>query len=101
MAELAPYKHCDLVWCQEEPRNMGAWAFVSTFIEEIAEDLGFKSPKPRYAGRMSAASPATGQHARHVEQQTALIDDALTLGKKAMSRIATRKALADEQAKMG
>jgi 2-oxoglutarate dehydrogenase E1 component len=101
MTELAPYKHCDLVWCQEEPRNMGAWAFVSTFLEEIAEELGFKNPRPRYAGRLSAASPATGQHARHVEQQTALIDDALTLGKKAMSRIATRKALADKQAKMG
>ena len=100
MAELAAYTHCDLVWCQEEPRNMGAWAFVSTFIEEVAEELGFKSPKPRYAGRLSAASPATGLHARHVAQQTALIDDALTLGKKAMSRIATRKALADKQVKM-
>ncbi|MEM7226021.1 MAG: 2-oxoglutarate dehydrogenase E1 component [Pseudomonadota bacterium] len=92
-AELNQYKHCDLVWCQEEPRNMGAWPFVSTFIEEVAEDIGFDRPKPRYAGRLSAASPATGLHARHVAEQAELIDDALTLGKKPMSRIAARKAL--------
>ena len=92
-AELAPYKHCDLVWCQEEPRNMGAWVFVSTFIEEIAEEAGFKNPRPRYAGRHSAASPATGSFRRHQEEQASLLDDALTLGKKAMSRIAVRKQL--------
>ena len=92
-AELKQYTHCDLVWCQEEPRNMGAWSFVSTFIEEVAEDVGFDRPKPRYAGRLSAASPATGLNARHVAEQAELIDDALTLGKKPMSRIAARKAL--------
>ncbi|MCG8360347.1 MAG: 2-oxoglutarate dehydrogenase E1 component, partial [Kiloniellales bacterium] len=89
-AELEKYKHCDLVWCQEEPRNMGPWAFVSTFIEEIAEEVGVKNPRPRYAGRLSAASPATGSFARHQKEQAALIDDALTLGKKAVSRIAAR-----------
>ena len=91
--ELEPYKHCQLVWCQEEPRNMGAWSFVSTFIEELAEDIGFKDPRPRYAGRTSAASPATGSNQLHRKEQAALIDDALTLGKKHMSRIAARKAL--------
>jgi 2-oxoglutarate dehydrogenase E1 component len=94
-SELEPYRHCELVWCQEEPRNMGAWAFVSTFIEEVAEELGFKNPRPRYAGRLSAASPATGSFKRHQEQQAALLDDALTVGKKAMSRIATRKQLCE------
>ena len=93
MAELESYKHCDLVWCQEEPRNMGAWVFVSTFIEEIAQEIGFKNPRPRYAGRLSAASPATGSFRRHQEEQASLLDDALTLGKKAMSRIAIRKQL--------
>ena len=72
---------------------MGAWSFVSTFIEEIAEDLGFKDPRPRYAGRTSAASPATGSNQLHRKQQAALIEDALTLGKKHVSRIAARKAL--------
>ena len=96
--ELAPYKHCDLVWCQEEPMNMGAWFFVSQFIEDVAEEVGFKEPRPRYAGRLSAASPATGSFARHAQEQADLVDDALTLGKKAMSRIKLRKALFDEKA---
>jgi len=95
---MTPYKDCDLVWCQEEPRNMGAWAFASTFIQEVAEEVGFKNPRPRYAGRKSAGSPATGLYSRHVAEQEALIDDALALGKKAMSRIQTRIA---EEAKKG
>ena len=89
---LKDYTHCDLVWCQEEPRNMGAWSFVSTFIEEVAEELGFERPRPRYAGRKTAASPATGSGKGHVIEQAGLLDDALSLGKKAMSRIQTRKA---------
>ena len=98
-AEMKPYKHCDLVWCQEEPWNQGAWGFVSSFIEETAEEVGFKSPRPRFAGRLSAASPATGSFARHAREQADLVDDALTLGRKAMSRIQIRKALYDEKAK--
>ena len=90
--ELKAYTHCDLVWCQEEPRNMGPWGFVSTFIEEVAEEIGFEKPRPRYAGRPSAASPATGSHKRHVVEQAALIDDALTLGKKRIGRIESRRA---------
>ncbi len=89
---LKDYTHCDLVWCQEEPRNMGAWSFVSTFIEEVAEELGFDRPRPRYAGRKTAASPATGSGKGHVIEQAGLLDDALSLGKKAVSRIQTRKA---------
>ncbi|HMB77105.1 MAG TPA: 2-oxoglutarate dehydrogenase E1 component [Kiloniellaceae bacterium] len=89
--ELEDYKHCSLVWCQEEPRNMGAWTFVSTFIEEVAEEMGFAEPRPRYAGRKSAGSPATGSFKRHQKEQAALIDDALTVGRKALSRIQTRK----------
>ena len=90
-AELKPYKHCDLVWCQEEPRNMGPWSFVNTFIEEVAEEIGVKQPRPRYAGRSSAASPATGMASRHKLEQEALIDDAFTLGKKRTHRIAAAK----------
>ncbi|WP_193367079.1 2-oxoglutarate dehydrogenase E1 component [Pelagibius marinus] len=99
--ELEPYKHCDLVWCQEEPRNMGPWAFVSSFIEEVAEDIGFEKPRPRYAGRPSAASPATGSHKRHVEEQAALLDDALTLGKKRMGRIESRKVQTEARTRIG
>ena len=95
---MEPYKHCDIVWCQEEPRNMGAWPFASTFIEEVADAVGFKNPRPRYAGRTSAGSPATGLFSRHAREQKDLIDDALTLGKKAMSRIQTRIAAEKKRA---
>ena len=102
LAELMePYKHCHLVWCQEEPRNMGAWPFASTFIEEVAEGIGFDKPRPRYAGRSSAASPATGSHKRHVAEQAALVDDALTLGKKRVGRIESRKAESEARERSG
>ncbi len=97
--ELEPYRNCDIVWCQEEPRNMGAWSHVCEFIEEVAAEMGFKNPRPRYAGRPSAASPATGQNARHLAEQAALLDDALTIGRKAMGRIASRKAEAASKVK--
>ena len=100
-AELAAYQHCELVWCQEEPRNMGAWGFVNSFIEEIAEEAGCKIPRPRYAGRSSAASPATGSNARHHKEQAALIDDALTVGRKAVKRIAAKKAEFDAKSANG
>ncbi|WP_282605048.1 2-oxoglutarate dehydrogenase E1 component [Pelagibius sp. Alg239-R121] len=93
--ELEPYRNCDVVWCQEEPRNMGAWNHVSEFIEEVAAEMGFKNPRPRYAGRSSAASPATGQNKRHLAEQAALINEALTLGLKPLGRIASRKAAAE------
>jgi len=93
-AELEPYRHCHLVWCQEEPRNMGPWSFVADFIREVAAEAGVKDTRLRYAGRASAGSPATGQAQRHHAEQAALIDDALAVGKEALGRIASRKATA-------
>ena len=75
---------------------MGAWPFASTFIEEVADDIGCEHPRPRYAGRPSAASPATGLHSRHVAEQRALLDEAFEVGKEAMSRIAARKVIPDQ-----
>jgi len=92
ISELKAYKHCHIVWCQEEPRNMGAWAFVADFMEDIGAAIGSEYPRPRYAGRPSAASPATGSAKRHQAEQAKLIDDALTIGLPHLSRIATRKA---------
>ena len=97
--ELEPYRHCHVVWCQEEPRNMGAWPFVAEFIREVAAEAGVEDPRLRYAGRASAGSPATGQAKRHQVEQAALIDDALTVGKRVLGRIASRKAQAADKAK--
>jgi len=63
----------DIVWVQEEPRNMGAWPFLH---ERIAAILA-ADQKLRYVGRPISASPATGSHHRHEEQQKALIDAAM------------------------
>ena len=90
--ELAPYKHCHIVWCQEEPRNMGAWGFVFEFLEDLAQGIGAKHPRPRYAGRPAAASPATGLMKRHQVEQAKLIDDALAIGRPLLGRIGSRRA---------
>ncbi len=78
-AELARFKQAEFVWCQEEPRNMGAWSFVGPRLEEVLAAVGAARPRPIYAGRAESASPATGLHARHVQEQKRLIDEALSL----------------------
>jgi len=67
----------EVVWAQEEARNNGAWFFVEPFIEECLADAGVAPKRPRYAGRIAAASPATGLAKRHQAEQGALIADAL------------------------
>ena len=77
MVELAKYREADVVWCQEEPENMGAWTFVAPRIEAVLADLNNAPPRARYAGRAAAASPATGFLVVHQREQRALIDAAL------------------------
>jgi len=67
----------DLVWCQEEPKNNGAWSFVEPILERCLVEAGLGGLRPRYAGRSASASPATGLAKRHVAEQAALIADAL------------------------
>jgi 2-oxoglutarate dehydrogenase E1 component len=93
--EMAPYKHCELVWCQEEPRNMGAWMFLEGFLEGVAAEAGFQQPRPRYAGRRAAASPATGIAAWHKREHAELLDEALSVGRPHLSRIQVRKLEAE------
>ncbi|ALE16799.1 2-oxoglutarate dehydrogenase E1 component [Altererythrobacter epoxidivorans] len=68
-----------VVWCQEEPKNNGAWFFVESQIEQALSESGHGGMRPTYAGREVAASPATGFAKRHQMQQHALIDIALGL----------------------
>jgi 2-oxoglutarate dehydrogenase E1 component len=71
---LKPYKSAKrIVWCQEEPENMGAWRFLRPYLEEVSgQDV-------LYAGRDAAASPAVGSLALHRKEQAALVDAAFTL----------------------
>ncbi len=73
------YKNADVVWCQEEPANMGAWTFVDRRIEGLLEDIGGVATRPSYAGRVEGASQATGLAKRHAREQAALVDQALQL----------------------
>ena len=76
---LARYPNAEVVWCQEEPANMGAWCFVDRRIEEMLGTLDVAAKRPLYVGRCAAASPATGQAKVHLAQQTALVQQALRL----------------------
>ncbi len=77
--ELRRFPKADLVWCQEEPKNMGAWSFVAPRLEEAMAEVGMRGGRPTYAGRKEAASPATGSLSEHRREQEALVDAALTL----------------------
>ncbi len=69
----------EVVWCQEEPKNNGAWFFVESQIEAALTASGHDGMRPSYAGREVAASPATGLAKRHQVQQEALVTIALGL----------------------
>ncbi|HKL19796.1 MAG TPA: 2-oxoglutarate dehydrogenase E1 component, partial [Halalkalibaculum sp.] len=73
---LEKYGHVeDIVWCQEEPKNMGAWTFISP---RISEQLKGKQ-KLQYVGRQASASPAAGQMKIHKAEQERLVNKALAL----------------------
>jgi multifunctional 2-oxoglutarate metabolism enzyme len=65
----------ELVWCQEEPKNMGGWTFVEPRLENLLPQFG----RPRYAGRAASASPATGSYSIHQLEQAQLIKEALAI----------------------
>ena len=79
MEMVDKFPNADVVWCQEEPQNMGAWHYIDRRIEGLLEESGHKTKRPLYAGRPEASSPATGLLRRHVEEQNKLVDEALTL----------------------
>ncbi|HYM01693.1 MAG TPA: 2-oxoglutarate dehydrogenase E1 component [Stellaceae bacterium] len=76
---IGQYKNAEVVWCQEEPQNMGAWSFVDRRIEVVLAGLDGKAKRARYVGRPEAAATATGLLKRHNAEQAKLIDEALTV----------------------
>ncbi|MDP6474778.1 MAG: 2-oxoglutarate dehydrogenase E1 component [Alphaproteobacteria bacterium] len=75
--ELAKYGRAEIVWCQEEPQNQGAWSYVAPRIDAVLEGLGDPARRIRYVGRPEAASPASGSYKAHVEEQDMLVGEAL------------------------
>jgi 2-oxoglutarate dehydrogenase E1 component len=81
--EFKRFKNAEMVWCQEEPRNMGGWAFIRDEIEWCAGKAKVSAPRPKYAGRPPSASTATGLMSRHIEERDNLLEAAL--GEKPVS----------------
>ncbi|KQT85509.1 2-oxoglutarate dehydrogenase E1 component [Aurantimonas sp. Leaf443] len=75
--ELSRFKQAEMVWCQEEPKNMGAWAFIDPYLEWVLEHIGATKTRVRYTGRQAAASPAAGTMSKHLSQLSAFLQDAL------------------------
>ena len=90
--EIGRFKNVEeIVWCQEEPRNMGSWTFIFEPLEETLIELGAPVTRPVYVGRAAAASPATGSMQKHVVEQAQLVDDALAMKKAGAKTKATKK----------
>jgi len=75
--ELSRFRNAEMVWCQEEPKNMGAWSFIDPYLEWVLAHIDAKHQRVRYTGRPSAASPATGLMSKHLAQLEAFLEDAL------------------------
>lgn len=75
--ELGRFKQAEMVWCQEEPQNMGAWTFVQPGIERALDYLGAQHRRPRYTGRPASAATATGLMSKHQKELKAFLEDAL------------------------
>ena len=77
--ELARFKNAEeVVWCQEEPRNMGAWHFIEPYLEWVLNQIHAPNRRPRYAGRAASAATATGLMSKHLAQLKAFLDEALS-----------------------
>ena len=75
--ELGRFRNAQFMWCQEEPRNMGAFPFIEPYLEWVLTQLGAKHPRAVYAGRPASAATAIGQMSRHLKQLKAFLEEAL------------------------
>ncbi len=76
--ELRRFPKAEIVWCQEEPENQGAWTFISPRLEMVLTKIGRKD-RPRYVGRPEGASPASGLMSQHLAELKTFLNKALTL----------------------
>ena len=77
MTELARFPNAEVVWAQEEPKNMGAWTFADTSLEWVLGHLTIKAKRSRYVGRSASAATATGLASKHASEQRALVEQAI------------------------
>src|SRR5215510_2273460 len=75
--ELSRFSQAEVVWCQEEPKNMGAWSFIEPNLEWVLDHIEAKHKRPRYAGRPASASTAAGIVRKHQLELKTLLEEAL------------------------
>jgi len=75
--ELSRFSEAEMVWCQEEPKNMGAWSFIEPNLSWVLDHIEAKHKRPRYAGRPASASTAAGLARKHQLELKTLLDEAL------------------------
>ncbi|MEO5808043.1 2-oxoglutarate dehydrogenase E1 component [Devosia sp.] len=76
--ELNRFKNAEIVWCQEEPKNMGYWAFIQPYVEWVLDQMGRTNQRVRYVGRPASASTATGLMRTHLAQLAAFLEEAFS-----------------------
>jgi 2-oxoglutarate dehydrogenase E1 component len=74
--ELSRFRKANVVWCQEEPKNMGGWTFVEPYLEWVLTQVDGVARRPGYVGRAAAAATATGLMAKHLAQLHSFLDEA-------------------------
>jgi len=67
--EIKKFSDCEIVWCQEEPKNMGPWGFIRSRIQNVLKNIQSEQSLIPFIGRRAAASPATGVFDRHLANQ--------------------------------
>ena len=97
--ELKRFPNADVVWCQEEPKNMGSWTYIREHVEDHLVRMKRKNTALQYAGRAAAAAPATGLAKKHLAEQAALVDAALTVPGTTKVAAPKRPATAKKTAK--
>ena len=74
---LKRYKKAKFIWCQEEPKNMGAWNAMRNYIDRTLEMINFKDINVKYVGRKASSSTATGNANKHLAQQKEILEKIL------------------------
>ena len=74
---LKRYTKAEFIWCQEEPKNMGAWNTVRNYIDRTLEIINFGDKSVKYVGRKAASSTATGNFNKHLAQQKEILEKIL------------------------
>ena len=74
---LKKYEKAEFIWCQEEPKNMGAWNTMRNYIDRTLEIIHFTKDKVKYVGRKASSSTATGNLNKHLAQQKEILEKIL------------------------